>query len=460
MPPRLSIVIPTHNRAHILPRTLGSLARQTAPPEAYEVILVADGCQDETATVVQSLDLPYSLRFIEQPPLGLSTARNRGAAEATAPTLLFFDDDMEALPGLVAAHIAAHEVHPDGVVLGYFPLPEPADGDSNAFLSRAKQWWDEGFTERAKSDHRYSFQDLCGGHVSLPRPLFHDVDGFETRFRGSGEDYELGARLLKRRVRFRFVREAASIHHDRPSQERVFRRAVQDGFAHAILASKHPELFRELKLRHLSRFSTHPLCRLPWRLAWRRPRVAGLAFSALRLPLFLSRTCGLTGSMFRFIRILDGYYYWSGVQSALGSRAAWDQLEQSVPDGPTEPTEIDIDVATDLPRLDEILSETPADAVRLRFHKDVIGRIAPVAGAESLRPVHVRAELIRNHGKTLLGLLLLDRLEQGRTDLPGPFEAEPSPSFDMKIATGGEQELHGHSPGGATVPTLPAGPST
>jgi len=426
MPPRLSIVIPTHNRASVLPRTLGALGRQTAAPEDYEVVVVADGCKDDTAKVVQSFETPCTLKFIDQPPLGLSTARNRGAAESAAPVVLFFDDDMEASPGLVAAHVAAHEAHPGGVVLGYFPLPDPADGGADVFRSRAKQWWDAGFAARARPDHRFTFQDLCGGHVSLPRRLFDGVGGFDTRFRGSGEDYDLGARLLKRRVHFRFVREAASVHHDRPSQERVFRRAVQDGFAHAVLATKHPELFGELKLALLRRVSSRPLLRAPWRLLWRQPRSAGLAFSALRLPIFLCRACGLTGPMFVFIRVLDGYYYWTGVRSALGSRAAWDGLVRDAPDVPPGVTEVEIDVATELPRLGEILSETPADAVRLRFHDEVIGRIAPVAGAEALRPVHVRDELIRRHGKTLLGLLLMDRLEQRRSDAPGLSEAEPS----------------------------------
>jgi len=68
--PRISIVIPTHNRSGILVQTLNSLAVQTVPADVYDVTVVADGCRDDTAARVRSLSLPYAVRLIEQSPRG------------------------------------------------------------------------------------------------------------------------------------------------------------------------------------------------------------------------------------------------------------------------------------------------------------------------------------------------------------------------------------------------------
>ena len=46
--PRLSVVIPTHNRKAILERCLQALAVQTLPPAEFEVIVVDDGSSDGT----------------------------------------------------------------------------------------------------------------------------------------------------------------------------------------------------------------------------------------------------------------------------------------------------------------------------------------------------------------------------------------------------------------------------
>ena len=73
------------------------MAAQTVPATEYELILVADGCTDDTQQTVESVraELPYTLHFIEQAAQGAAVARNRGVAEASAPLILFLDDDME-----------------------------------------------------------------------------------------------------------------------------------------------------------------------------------------------------------------------------------------------------------------------------------------------------------------------------------------------------------------------------
>ena len=103
----VSIVIPTHNRRAAAARTLHALAHQCCSPAAFEVILVADGCTDDTAGLA-AVEWPIPVRVLEQPHGGPASARNRGAAAAAGDLLIFLDDDIEVVPGFVSAHVAAH----------------------------------------------------------------------------------------------------------------------------------------------------------------------------------------------------------------------------------------------------------------------------------------------------------------------------------------------------------------
>ena len=85
---------------------------------AYEVIVVDNVSSDETKAVVDSR-LPHpQLTYVYQGKLGLSTARNRGAAIAQGSILAYLDDDAEAAPHWLAALAAAVEAHPQAAIAG------------------------------------------------------------------------------------------------------------------------------------------------------------------------------------------------------------------------------------------------------------------------------------------------------------------------------------------------------
>lgn len=85
--PFVSIIIPAHNEEEFLPGTLEALARQTYPH--YETIVVANGCTDRTAEVVQG----RCTKFFDLEERGLGPARNLGATHAKGELLLFLDAD-------------------------------------------------------------------------------------------------------------------------------------------------------------------------------------------------------------------------------------------------------------------------------------------------------------------------------------------------------------------------------
>ena len=406
MKPSISVVIPTRNRAARVRATILALAKQSARAESYEVVVVADGCTDDTSRELRSLRLPFHLTVLEQQGSGRAAARNAGAAAAAAEIVLFLDDDMEADPGLIAAHLAAHRDAPGGVVVGYFPLANP--GSHATIFERAVcGWWDEFFRGIAEPDHRFTYRDFCTGNVSLPRETFHAAGGFDRSVsKGAGEDWELGLRLLERGVSFRFAPAAKAIHCDQPSRDGALRRAREEGYGHAVLARRHREFFNEFNLSRLSRLQWSTRLRWLWRLTWRWPAMVAGASLLLKPAHRAAEAMKLYNLMWRIHGVLSGCAYWRGVHAALGSLQAWEELRAQALPGPADPHEIRIDLGEAPAALVRLLDTARPDAVRITYRDQPVGRIEARVGAEPLRWVHVRTALLRDFPWALQWILV------------------------------------------------------
>lgn len=86
---KISVVIPTYNRAHTLKRALASVGSQTYP--AYEVVVVDDCSTDGTESLVRKFSGIKYLRT--QQNSGAGGARNLGVAEARGDWIAFLDSD-------------------------------------------------------------------------------------------------------------------------------------------------------------------------------------------------------------------------------------------------------------------------------------------------------------------------------------------------------------------------------
>jgi glycosyltransferase involved in cell wall biosynthesis len=95
--PKISAIICTHNRDSYLGAAIDSLLNQ-AECDEYEVLIVDNGSTDNTKAVVEERLSHPRLRYVFEPVLGLSVARNTGAKESRAPLLAYLDDDAIASP--------------------------------------------------------------------------------------------------------------------------------------------------------------------------------------------------------------------------------------------------------------------------------------------------------------------------------------------------------------------------
>ncbi|MBF6599304.1 MAG: glycosyltransferase family 2 protein [Dehalococcoidia bacterium] len=205
-PPRVSVIIPTFNRAPYLARALDALREQTLAASAFEVIVVDDGSSDDTAAVLARA-WPLALRSVRQTNQGPAAARNAGIALARAEIILFIDDDVVPAPDLVARHLQAH-AEPGRVVIGRMAPP----------LGRQPFWaeWELRTLER-------QYAQMVGGifeptprqfytaNASVRRADLERAGMFDVRYRRA-EDVELAYRLEEGGATFVFLPDACVLH--------------------------------------------------------------------------------------------------------------------------------------------------------------------------------------------------------------------------------------------------------
>ncbi|MBE9037121.1 glycosyltransferase [aff. Roholtiella sp. LEGE 12411] len=96
--PQISAIICTHNRDIYLGAAIDSLLVQDFAAE-FEVVVVDNGSGDRTREVVKQRAGDSRLKYIFEPTIGLSVARNTGARVARGNILAYLDDDAIASPG-------------------------------------------------------------------------------------------------------------------------------------------------------------------------------------------------------------------------------------------------------------------------------------------------------------------------------------------------------------------------
>jgi glycosyltransferase involved in cell wall biosynthesis len=181
--PRVSVIIPTYNRAWSLATAVDSVLSQDF--DAFETIVVDDGSTDETRALLT--DYGAALRVIRQPNRGVSAARNAGIRAAAAPLVALLDSDDYWLPDKLAAQTAFFDQNPGAVI-----------------CQTEERWIRNGVRVNPGKRHRKRggmiFEpslELClvsPSAVMLRRSLFESVGFFDERLPAC-EDYDLWLRI-------------------------------------------------------------------------------------------------------------------------------------------------------------------------------------------------------------------------------------------------------------------------
>ena len=184
--PRVSVIVPTFNRAALLVEAVDSVLAQQGV--AFELIVVDDGSTDDTSDVLAGYG--SRIKVIPQENRGVSAARNRGVAAGRGELIAFLDSDDLWLPGKLRAQVAYMDAHPE---LGICQTEEIWIRDGRRVNPRRRHRKTAGmFFERSL--------ELClvsPSAVMLRRELFEAAGGFDEDLPAC-EDYDLWLRIGRR----------------------------------------------------------------------------------------------------------------------------------------------------------------------------------------------------------------------------------------------------------------------
>ena len=116
---KVSIIIPTYNRGHIIKKALHSIYSQTF--EDYEILVVDGGSTDNTEKIIKEECIRNSrIKYIKHKiNRGISVARNTGILNSEGEYIVFLDSDDSWLPTKLEDQIQAIQRSSDTIGLIY-----------------------------------------------------------------------------------------------------------------------------------------------------------------------------------------------------------------------------------------------------------------------------------------------------------------------------------------------------
>lgn len=240
---RLSAVICTHNRAEYLGKALQSLVDQNLSKDHYEVLVVDNASCDNTRHVFEKFSTVPNLRYLYEPILGLSQARNTGWRHAQGEYIAYLDDDAIAYPQWLEKILEVFDtVEPrpgcvGGKIEPIWEAPRPAWLPDTLLAHLAIQ--DYSSVPAVLDEPRF----LAGANVAYPKHVLVTLGGFHVGLGRRGSSLLSNEEILVRRqlARARYVcfyhPEVAVRHHIQASrlcQSWFIRRMYWQGISESI----------------------------------------------------------------------------------------------------------------------------------------------------------------------------------------------------------------------------------
>ena len=197
--PRFSVIIPLYNKAPYVGKTVESVLGQTFGD--YELIIIDNGSNDGSHEVVAAFT-DHRIKIVRlEENVGVSNARNKGVAMASAPIVTFLDADDWWEPTFLEEMAGLIDRHPDAGIYGtgYYIV-------KNGKKRLAPIGVDEGFEEGEINYCAVYAKTLCmpltSITVAMPKAVFDETGGFKPHLK-LGEDFDLWIRIaLKHKTVF------------------------------------------------------------------------------------------------------------------------------------------------------------------------------------------------------------------------------------------------------------------
>ncbi len=201
MPAEVSVIVPVYNAEKTICQCMDALTHQSWPRKLYEIIVVDDGSEDKTASLLKN----YPAKYLYQDNSGPAAARNNGADEAVGNIILFTDSDCVPDKEWIRQMVKPFEDAAIIAVKGAYRSKQS---------SLVSQFVQLEFEERYEMLKKAKSIDMIDTHsAGFRRKVFLEMEGFDTSFpAANNEDTELSYRMSRDKYRMVFNPEAI-VHH-------------------------------------------------------------------------------------------------------------------------------------------------------------------------------------------------------------------------------------------------------
>ncbi|HEU5236858.1 MAG TPA: glycosyltransferase family 2 protein [Pyrinomonadaceae bacterium] len=240
---KISAIICTFKRPDYLRQAVTSLCKQTLPCAEYEIVVVDNGVDSDTERVVtSSQNGEVNLRYVTEPMVGLSRARNKGLAEARGPYVAYLDDDARAEDRWLESLVESFESNSAAAIGGRVWLDW--DGQKPEWIPNEQlpvyTYVDHGDQAHVLRDDEY----LVGANLAFSKAALELAGGFDAKLgrQGtlllSGEEAQVLRTLREQGLEILYEPAAVVWHSVHPARRKrgwLLRRMFWDGASQPLL---------------------------------------------------------------------------------------------------------------------------------------------------------------------------------------------------------------------------------
>ena len=175
---KISVIIPTFNRAHTLGSSIESILNQTS--DKWELIIIDDGSTDGTPNLMNQYLVDQRIKYYYQQHQGVSTARNFGVLNAQGDYIIFLDSDDTFTPNLIDQLYSCQIFKYDVIFWEVMRVTEKVTKI--------------GKPVKLGNIYNKLTANFLAGCVCYNKDVFLKAGGFDPKIT-FGENYELGIRI-------------------------------------------------------------------------------------------------------------------------------------------------------------------------------------------------------------------------------------------------------------------------
>ncbi len=208
--PKVTVIIPTYNRAHLIKDAVESVLNQTY--QDFELIVIDDGSTDNSKEVL--IGYKDKLRYIYQDNQGRSSARNLGIRLAKGEYIAFLDSDDVWFPNKLERQVPILESASPDVVLvhGYKCIVDKNLQPIPGWELKLRKLYTLAETEEETYENYLKSPCIFTSTILVRKTALVEINSYDISIQGR-EDLDLYLRLLLKGDQFAFISEPALIKY-------------------------------------------------------------------------------------------------------------------------------------------------------------------------------------------------------------------------------------------------------